>query len=392
MGGLITLLLNIKLSAVSSYETNKRKIKIREKEKERNEGQDDNNNVNVNVNVNGDDQLTLEVYGPVGLYNYIAMNLTLTHSNIYPMKIIVHELVDEYDHDHDHEHDHEHDKDPQRKSQKKRRRSSSSNFYRNKIFHGEYREIQNRNRYLERRFIYKNPKSDTWIIQKPEIEKRNELIASLKENPGRNVHKYSLIEAAQVDHVPQVQTFGYVVTEPAPQPKIDVQRATALGVEPSPKYRLLKIGQSVLNDDGTEMVHPHQVLCSDGDAGSVGNGNGGRKFVLIGDTCSLSDSMVDISQGCDVLIHEATLSEDLQSESKRRGHSTATMAGKVAKRVNAKALILNHISGSQSSQQEVDELVQSAESVCGGCPVVAAYDFMEFSIPRNGFNFTERKS
>ena len=91
------------------------------------------------------------------------------------------------------------------------------------------------------------------------------------------------------------------------------------------------------------------------------------------------------------------------------------MAGKVAQTVNAKVLLLNHISNSINLQTDIDDLVKRAHDAIytnvendgndcgddnddvdvdgnggasGGCQVAAAYDFMEVSIPLGGFQFS----
>jgi len=380
VGGLITLLLNIKLGIVGSYKTSQKKFRHRGKLNDDDDNDNDHSNDDDGAGDDNDDDLTLEIYGPVGLYNYIAMNLALTFSNIKPLKVIVYELVDEYEHEDENEHEN-----PKQQHINHRRGRKYK-----KILHADqYPELLYGNKHLQRRTILKNKGTNTWTIQKHNTQKQHDLIRDNKESPGRKNYKYLLIEAAQVTHIPHVQTFGYVVTEPPPMPKIDVEKAIKLGVRPSPKYRLLKIGQCVLNDDGTDMVHPNQVFCSDGDGR-------GRKVAIIGDTCFVSESMKNISKDCDVLVHEATLIEELKSQARMRGHSTAAMAGRVAKEVNAKVLALNHISGRHELLQGADVLVKSAEGVCSsrgdspGCPVVAAYDFMELVIPRNGFSFDKQ--
>jgi len=64
------------------------------------------------------------------------------------------------------------------------------------------------------------------------------------------------------------------------------------------------------------------------------------------------------------------------------------MAWRVAKDTNAKVLLLNHISSSNDSQSTINDLVESAKTSNGGVSQVAvAYDFMEFQVPRRGFDF-----
>lgn len=397
VGGLTTLILNAKLAFTSSFEMS---------EKKRNMGTQNEKKKRDNYKQKMNEVLELEIYGPVGLYNYIAMNLALTYSNLYPVKVIVYELVNEYEDEKSPnqkiQKDEQNQGQPRRGEKNQQKKKNHRNEKINGIFHKNlFQGYQNP--YLERRVIYKNRKSDTWVISKLPNKKKNEKsdesnIATSSQNkkqhPGRNIHKQVSIEAAHVEHIPHVQTFGYVITEPTPQPKIDVQKATALGIKPSPKYRLLKGGQSVLNDDGTNKVHPHQVLIFGGGDKENNSDNAndikkGRKFALLGDSFSLSNSMLNISQDCDVLVHEATLAKGYEPLAEKRGHSTGEMAGRVAREVNTKVLLLNHIGGrNDGDQQDINELIRSAEEGCGNsCPVAAAYDFMDLSVPRNGFYF-----
>ena len=110
------------------------------------------------------------------------------------------------------------------------------------------------------------------------------------------------ISAAEIRHVPNVQTFGFVVEEKTPAPKLDPQRAKDAGVGPSEKYSELKLGFPVMNDEGTREVQPHEVL--------VDNPYKGRKLALLGDTCGVPPLMARLCRGADVLVHEATLLEE----------------------------------------------------------------------------------
>lgn len=68
-----------------------------------------------------------------------------------------------------------------------------------------------------------------------------------------------------------------------------------------------------------------------------------------------------------------------------RGHSSPEMAGTVAKRVNAKLLVLNHFAAN-AGPEELRDLVLRAEQSNGGVShVVSSFDFMELIVPRFGF-------
>lgn len=69
----------------------------------------------------------------------------------------------------------------------------------------------------------------------------------------------------------------------------------------------------------------------------------GRKVVILGDTCN-SDSVAVIGQNADLLSHEATYASEMHKKAILAQHSTATMAGSFAKKINAKKLFLTHFS------------------------------------------------
>lgn len=119
--------------------------------------------------------------------------------------------------------------------------------------------------------------------------------------PGKSNIK---ISAAQLHHVPNVPTFGYVVEEQKPPLKLDLKRAMELDLLPSPKYNQLKNGFPVMNDLGTREVHPDEVLFD--------HGFKSRKVAILGDLCGIPTPMARLCRDADVVVHEATLQESDQ--------------------------------------------------------------------------------
>jgi ribonuclease BN (tRNA processing enzyme) len=66
-----------------------------------------------------------------------------------------------------------------------------------------------------------------------------------------------VVRAAPLRH--PVPCFGYVIDEPDQNGRMDVEKATALGLPPGKEYKYLKEGQSVQTKDGA-WIHPEDVL------------------------------------------------------------------------------------------------------------------------------------
>jgi ribonuclease Z len=287
----------------------------------------------------------LEIYGPKGIYDYIAMNLAMTGSRIRNLKLVIYELVGGSD-----------------VRRAKRQRNASS--YQPSSIVGSIAPNIN----MEQRTIEMG-NDGTWTIQTLAVMKEHDV-------NGRDVHLRVGIKAAEVLHLPGIQTFGYVVEECTPSAKIDAEKAKQLGIAPGLKYRALKNGYSVMSDDGLSEVTPAQVMVD-----GVGKKRA-RKFALLGDAWKVPKPMMDLCCGADLLVHEATLEENLHAVTKQRGHSTADMAGRLAMQVKAKILAMNHISGRHDSQDSINELVQSAEKAnCKTSDILVAHDFLMVSIP-----------
>ncbi|CAG0919013.1 unnamed protein product [Notodromas monacha] len=70
---------------------------------------------------------------------------------------------------------------------------------------------------------------------------------------------------------------------------------------------------------------------------------GGRSLVYSGD-CRPSDNLVKLGDSCDILIHEATVEDDLAEDAEMKRHCTASEAFHVAKRMKAKHIMFTHFS------------------------------------------------
>jgi ribonuclease Z len=117
---------------------------------------------------------------------------------------------------------------------------------------------------------------------------------------------------------------------------------------------------------GGKTISPHQV---------VGASRPGRKIVYSGDTRP-SDRLQRLAQNADLLIHEATLSDELLERAQEDGHSTPSQAAETAKKARVKRLVLTHVS---SRYKNTEELLQQAKKVFSNVEV--ATDFMKLELP-----------
>jgi len=292
---------------------------------------------NTNKQQGEEESQVLEIYGPVGIFNFIAMNVALTCSKIRNMELIIHELV---------------------------RKSDQRSTPTKNVQKRTYPELARLG--ITRKSIQQGD-DGVWTIQSGVKMKVDDV-------QGRNAHLRISIKAAEVQHVPNVQTLGYVLEETPLPAKIDVEKAKMLGIAPGPKYRALKNGFKVMSDDGEREVLAQDVI-EEGQKKA-------RKLAVLGDASRVPQTMRRLCRNADFLIYEATLEEGSEHVSRQRGHSTARMAGKFALEVNAKILAMNHISGRHDGQDSINSMVKSAEEGNKGkSDIVVAHDFMMVHIP-----------
>jgi len=189
------------------------------------------------------------------------------------------------------------------------------------------------------------------------------------------------VVAAALRH--RIPSWGFLVIEPSSPGKLDTEKLTAAGINPGPAYGKLKAGHKVTLDSG-QVLDPADYL---------GPRVPGRSVAILGDTCDSAELLDVAPRGLDVLIHEATMENKLREKCVEFGHSTPAMAAQVAAAVNAKTLILSHVSPrykplslcddtskrEESAQILLDEAVQHLKDM-NNCDtnVIIAEDFTEF--------------
>jgi ribonuclease Z len=112
------------------------------------------------------------------------------------------------------------------------------------------------------------------------------------------------------------------------------QKALSLGVPEGPLFRKLQEGHAVKVNGKT--IKPEEVLDSS-------KKRIGKKFSYICDTVPWENYFKAI-QDSDLLVHESVFLEKMKSRAKETFHSTTKQAAMVAKKTNAKKLLLIHLS------------------------------------------------
>lgn len=153
-------------------------------------------------------------------------------------------------------------------------------------------------------------------------------------------------------------SLGYLFAEKSHRPFLP-EKAEALGVPPGPIRRDLVNEQSVILPDG-RIVNPEDVL---------GLERPGTRLVMVGDT-GQTDNLVNVSQGADGLVIEATYLDEEAAMAREFGHLTARQAAELAVKAGVKQLLLTHIS---RRYREKDVLVE-AQSVFPNTIVVRDFD------------------
>jgi ribonuclease Z len=159
------------------------------------------------------------------------------------------------------------------------------------------------------------------------------------------------VRAFATDH--RATSVGYALVEEDRKGRFDREHAEELGVPVGPKFSALHRGESVELDDGT-VVHPEQV---------VGDPRPGRRFVYTGDTRP-TGTTVEAAAEADLLVHDATFTEDRRDRAGMTGHSTAEQAAVIGNRAGATRLALTHVSSRYAGQEH--RLAREAREVFDG--------------------------
>jgi ribonuclease Z len=209
-----------------------------------------------------------------------------------------------------------------------------------------------------------------------------DLLASLKRVVGKLTYEVELHEVAPGDVLERsgyrlatfgvrhgVNALGWSLIETTRPGRFDVAGADALGVPNGPERGALQRGEEVTLADG-RTVTPDQVL---------GPARTGRKIVITGDTAP-SNEIVEAAWGADVLVTEATFSEEERERAEETNHQTAAQAAQTARKAGVGLLALTHL----SNRYFGPEIAREARDIFPETVVPRDFDVVEVPFEERG--------
>jgi ribonuclease Z len=209
-----------------------------------------------------------------------------------------------------------------------------------------------------------------------------ELFASLKRVFGKLTYPVAIEELRPGDSLARdgyrilafpvhhgVSAVGYALYEDERPGRFDADLADALGIPHGPERGALQRGETITLDDG-RVLEPREV---------VGEPRPGRHVVITGDTAPV-ETVQALAEHADVLIHEATFSEEERERARDTLHSTALQAAEIAREAEVRLLALTHV----SPRYFGPELAREAREVFERTVVPRDFDVVEIPFAERG--------
>lgn len=149
-----------------------------------------------------------------------------------------------------------------------------------------------------------------------------------------------------LDH--RVYTNGFLFKEKPYERKLNIGAVEDAKIDVA-YYRKLKQGFDVVNEDG-KLIKNETV---------TREGKKPRSYAYCSDT-AYNENIIPIISDVDTLYHESTFLEKLSHLAEKTKHSTAIDAATIAKKSNAKSLILGHFS---TRYDDLSEFIDEAKCV-----------------------------
>jgi ribonuclease Z len=155
--------------------------------------------------------------------------------------------------------------------------------------------------------------------------------------------RYS-IEAFPLDH--RIETYGFLIKEKKRERSIIKEKIIGEDI-PVQFFNEIKAGKDFIRQDGS-------ILRNDS---ITEPGIPVRSFAYCSDT-KYNESLIEHIEGCDLLLHEATFTNEFADLAESRFHSTAEQAGKIASKAKVKKMLISHFS---ARYETTDLLLEEAK-------------------------------
>ncbi|MDP2666956.1 MAG: ribonuclease Z [Candidatus Diapherotrites archaeon] len=173
------------------------------------------------------------------------------------------------------------------------------------------------------------------------------------------------ISAVRLDH--SCPCYGFLFETKGKEGEFQRAKALKLGIPEGPLWGKLQKGENVMV--GRKTITPKEVM-------DYSKGMRGAKVGFIMDTFPHPHYVHVLKEwGVDYLVHESSFLETEKERAEEVRHSTARMAGRVAKETGTKRLFLTHFSPRYPDEKE---MVKEATKVFQD--VTAAHDLMEVEL------------
>jgi ribonuclease Z len=166
------------------------------------------------------------------------------------------------------------------------------------------------------------------------------------------------VETIPLKH--RIPTCGYLFREKMPQRNIHKELITKYNIPVNDIIRI-KNGENFITSGGEEIPNKNLTYLP----------YLPRSYAFCSDTM-YSEKIIDIVRGVDLLYHETTFLNDMQSMAHQTFHSTTTEAGTIALNANVKRLLIGHFSSRYDDnmllqfQKEVQYIFPNSEIVQEG--------------------------
>ena len=181
----------------------------------------------------------------------------------------------------------------------------------------------------------------------------------MEEVEGGEEFSFDSFDVSVFRTVHNTPSVGFVYREHDRLGTFNREKAEKLGLIPGEDFSRLQEGETVKGISPDQVIGPERPGCS---------------LVYTGDTVPCSE-VLNASKDVDVLIHEATYTEEDSGLAKEHFHSTAKAAAETASKCNVRMLALIHISNRYGDSEAS---LAEARSVFGN--TVAPVDFQMLTV------------